>query len=67
MCFSADSKKIALRGHNEMEDSLNPDGFRPLLKFIIKLDNGVETHFETSKAFLSVSHKTKWNCAMKWI
>ena len=51
MCFSADSKQIALRGHNEMEDSLNPDGFRPLLKFAIKLDNDHETHSETKKHF----------------
>ena len=62
MRFSADSKQIALRGHNEMEDSLNPDGFRPLLKFAIKLDNDHETHSETkTNIFRNVSHNRKWN------
>ena len=44
-------QEIALRGHNEMEDSLNPGGFRSLLKFASKLNKDLETHFETSKTF----------------
>ena len=48
-------QEITLRGHNEMEDSLNLSGFRPLLKFASKLDNDLETHFETCKEFLGVS------------
>ena len=48
-------QEIALRGHNEMEDSLNPGGFRSLLKFASKLDKDLKMHFETSKAFSGLS------------
>ena len=48
-------QEIALRGHNEMDNSLNPGGFRSLLKFASKLDKNLENHFETSKAFLGLS------------
>ena len=48
-------KEIALRGHNEMDNSLNPVGFRSFLKLASKLDRNLKNYFETSKAFLGVS------------
>ena len=48
-------QEIALRRHNQMEDSLNPGDLRSLLKFASKLEKDVKTQFETSKAFSGVS------------
>ena len=49
-----------------MEDSLNLSGFRPLLKFASKLDNDLETHFETCKEFLGVSPTIQNKSYFKW-
>ena len=48
-------QEIALRGHNETENSLNSGGFRSLLRYASKLDKDLESHLEKSKAFLGVS------------
>ena len=48
-------QEIGLRGHYEMEDSLNPGGLRSLLNYASKLDNNLDQHLKTSKAFLGVS------------
>ena len=52
-------QEIALRGHNETESSLNPGGFRSLLRYASKLDVDLESHLEKSKAFLGVSATTQ--------
>ena len=52
-------QEIALRGHNETESSLNPGGFRSLLRYASKLDKDLENHLEKSKAFLGVSATTQ--------
>ena len=58
-------QEIALRGQNETESSLNPGGFRSLLRYASKLDKDLENHLEKSKAFLrSACHNTKWDLGM---
>ena len=52
-------QEIALRAHNETESSLNPGGFRSLLRYASKLDVDLESHLEKSKAFLGVSATTQ--------
>ena len=47
--------EIALRGHYETEDSLNPGGLRSLPNYSSQIDNDLERHLKTSKAFLEVS------------
>jgi hypothetical protein len=40
-----------LRGHDESSDSANSGVFRGLLEFAGKLDENLETHFETATVF----------------
>ena len=48
-------QEIALRGHVEKEDSLNPGSFRSLLTYASKLDNNLKEHLEKSTVFKGVS------------
>ena len=53
--FYCGFQEIGLRGHDESETSINPGGFRPLLRYACKLDKGLESHFENSTVFKGIS------------
>ena len=47
--------ELALRGHNESEDSLNCGIFRGLINFTSELDTALKKHFEISSVFKGTS------------
>uniref|UniRef100_A0A8D0HC97 Uncharacterized protein n=1 Tax=Sphenodon punctatus TaxID=8508 RepID=A0A8D0HC97_SPHPU len=47
--------ELALRGHDETENSLNPGVFRGRLNLMATIDKAVEDHFKTAKVFKGIS------------
>lgn len=47
--------ELALRGHNEKPNSVNPGVFRGLINFSWELDTVLKCHIENSSVFKSVS------------
>jgi len=50
-----DSFELALRGHCEKEESLNPGVFRGLINFSAELDAALKQHVEKSQVFSGLS------------
>lgn len=47
--------ELALRGHDETEESLNPGVFRGLVDFVSSIDSAMETHLKTATVFKGTS------------
>ncbi|KAF0702099.1 zinc finger MYM-type protein 1-like, partial [Aphis craccivora] len=47
--------ELALRGHDEKADSINPGVFRRLINFSAELDSALKTHLEKTTVFKGIS------------
>ncbi|KAJ1188621.1 hypothetical protein NDU88_005380 [Pleurodeles waltl] len=47
--------ELALRGHDETEDSLNPGVFRGLVDFVSSIDSAMEAHLKSATVFKGTS------------
>ncbi|KAJ1180580.1 hypothetical protein NDU88_005801 [Pleurodeles waltl] len=53
--IAANSVAIALRGHDETEESLNPGVFRGLVDFVASINSAMEAHLKSATVFKGIS------------